>query len=113
MPLANDGVCDEVTEQKGAKPGHRSLLEGVASIGGTLLHRTSDSKTTLDKRADRAIEFARNMPPGLARNDALKKAGLLRLMADLAHKIAAKEKPVRGKKPHRVKFKDLAKSHSL
>lgn len=77
------------------------------------MQRTSDSKTSLDQRADRAIEFARNMPPGLARNDALKKAGLLRLMADLANKIAAKERPIRGKKPHRVKLKDLAKSHSL
>ena len=71
------------------------------------------SKTILDERADRAIAFARNMPPGLARNDALKKAGLLRLMADLASEIAAKERPIRGKKPHRVKFRDIAKSHSL
>lgn len=91
--------------------GFSSLLEGVASIEETLL--PSDSKTNLDKRADRAIETARKMPPGLARNDALKKAGLLRLMADLANEIAAKERPIRGKKPHRVKFRDLTKVHSL
>ena len=66
----------------------------------------------LDERANRAIELARNMPPGLARNDALKRAGLLRLIADLAHDIAAKEKPVRGKKPNRVKV-SLVKRHSL
>ena len=77
------------------------------------MRRTSDSNTNLDERADRAIELARNMPPGLPRNDALKRAGLLRLMADLASEIAAKERPIRGKKPHRLKSKDLAKSHSL
>jgi hypothetical protein len=80
---------------------------------GTLLQRISDSKTNFDKLADRAIESARKMPPGLARNDALKRAGLLRLMADLAHKIAAKEKPIRGKKPNRVKLGEAARGPQL
>ena len=68
----------------------------------------SDSKTNLDVRADRAIELARNMPPGSARNDAMKKAGVLRQMADLAREIATKERSIRGKKPGSAKMKDLS-----
>lgn len=67
---------------------------------------TSDSKTNFDVRADRAIEIARRMSPGLARNDAMKKAGILRLMADLEREIATKKHPIRGKKPRRAKQKD-------
>jgi hypothetical protein len=66
----------------------------------------SDSKTNFEARADRAIETARRMSPGLARNDAMKKAGILRVMADLEREIATKKSPVRGKKPHRTKQRD-------
>jgi hypothetical protein len=67
----------------------------------------SDSKTNLDERADRAIELARKMSPGTARNDALKKAGVLRLIADLARQIETKGKPIRGKRPGRARLKEL------
>jgi hypothetical protein len=71
--------------------------------------RTSDSKTHWDLNADRAIERARSMPQGPGRHDAMKRAGLLRNLATLMREIAAREKPVRGKKPSRPKRNDSAK----
>jgi hypothetical protein len=44
----------------------------------------------LDAEATAALEKARNMPPGPARTEALKKAGLLRKAADLRHLSFAK-----------------------
>ena len=63
----------------------------------------SDSKSHWDVKADRAIEMARSLPPGPARHDAMKKAGLLRGLAALVQEITRREKPVRGKKPSRSK----------
>jgi hypothetical protein len=68
-----------------------------------LRKRKSDSKTHWDVKADLAIERARSMPPGPARHDAMKKAGLLRGLAALMREITRREKPVRGKKPRRQK----------
>jgi hypothetical protein len=39
------------------------------------------------------------MPPGPARYDAMKRAGLLRCLAALVQEIKKREKPVRGKQP--------------
>jgi hypothetical protein len=94
-----------------ASPDELSKFQGrlLATGGGNFLKRKNlDSKTNLDVRADRAIEIARKMPPGVVRNNAMKKAGLLRLMADLTREIATKERPVRGKKPYRAKPKNPA-----
>jgi hypothetical protein len=44
----------------------------------------------LDAEATAALEEARNMPPGPARTEALKKAGLLRKAADLQRLSFAK-----------------------
>ena len=56
----------------------------------------SQTKTNFDDAADRAIELARDMPPGPERIRALKEAGLLRQIAELARKIAARENPSAG-----------------
>ena len=66
--------------------------------------KNSDSKSHWDVKADRAIEAARSLPPGPARQDAMKKAGLLRGLAALVQEITKREKPVRGKKPSRSKL---------
>jgi hypothetical protein len=57
---------------------------------------SSGTKTSFDDAADRAIELARDMPPGPGRIRALKEAGLLRQIAELARKIAARESPSAG-----------------
>jgi hypothetical protein len=89
----------------------RAFQISYGTSGGTPMKSgISDSKTSLDERADRAIELARKMSPGSARNDAMKKAGVLRLIADLAREIETKGRPIRGKKPGRAKLKDLANS---
>jgi hypothetical protein len=62
-----------------------------------------DPKIDWDVRADQAIEAARNMPAGSARQEALKKAGFMRRMAYLAQAINRLERPVRGKKPRKSK----------
>jgi hypothetical protein len=54
-------------------------------------------------KAMEAIESARNMPPGPARHDALKKAGLLRRLAEMSEEIQRLERPVRGKRPRKRK----------
>jgi hypothetical protein len=41
------------------------------------------------------------MPPGPARHDAMKKAGLLRWLAALMQEIKRREAPVRAKKPRK------------
>jgi hypothetical protein len=61
-----------------------------------LRKRNSRTKTSFDDAADRAIELARDMSPGPGRIRALKEAGLLRLIAELASKIAARERPPAG-----------------
>lgn len=115
IALGASGPNKKISSQDAGLFGIRSLSDGPFQIlwegfwrlGGTLLNRiTSDSKTNFGERADRAIEIARQMSPGLARNDAMKKAGILRLMADLEREIATKKSPIRGKKPHRAKQKD-------
>jgi hypothetical protein len=63
--------------------------------------KNSDSQTNWDARADRAIDEARGMPPGPARHDAMKRAGLLRWLAVLMQELEKREKPVRGKRPRR------------
>ncbi len=54
-------------------------------------------------KAMEAMERARNMPPGPARQDALKKAGLLRRLAEMSEEIQKLEQPVRGKRPRKRK----------
>jgi hypothetical protein len=54
-------------------------------------------------KAIEAMESARNMPPGPARHDALKKAGLLRRLAEMSEDIQKLEQPVRGKRPRKRK----------
>lgn len=61
------------------------------------------SRLDWDVKAADAIEAARNMPPGAERNDAMKKAGLMRRMADLSSEIDRLERPVRGKRPRKLK----------
>ena len=88
-----------------------SQWKAGSEAGGRFLKRTkSGSKTDWDLRADRAIEAARKMPPGPARHDAMKRAGLLRLMAQLKAAIAKKERPVRGKKPGRSNQRGAARA---
>ena len=65
----------------------------------------SKTKTPWEARADCAIEKARSMPPGPARHDAMKKAGLLRYLAVLMQEIERRERPVRGKKSRRPRIK--------
>lgn len=61
------------------------------------------SKTDWDDKAGRAIETARNLPPGAERHDAMKKAGLMRRMAALVEEINRRERPVRGKRSRKLK----------
>lgn len=49
------------------------------------------------------METARNMPPGAERYTAMKKAGLMRRMADISGEIDRLERPVRGKRPRKLK----------
>ena len=56
-----------------------------------------------DLKAAGAIETARNMPPGAERYAAMKKAGLMRRMADIVEEIDKLERPVRGKRPRKLK----------
>ena len=56
-----------------------------------------------DVKAAVAIEAARNLPPGAERYDAMKKAGLMRRMADIVGEIDKLERPVRGKRPRKLK----------
>ena len=44
--------------------------------------KRSEDLHSCEANADDALEEARNMPPGPERNDALKKAGMLRNTAD-------------------------------
>ncbi|QIG95282.1 hypothetical protein [Bradyrhizobium sp. 6(2017)] len=62
-----------------------------------------DSKSAWDDKADRAIEIARSLPPGPDRHDAMKKAGLMRRMAALVEEIDKQERPIRGKRPRKLK----------
>jgi hypothetical protein len=52
-------------------------------------------------KAVQAIDAARNMPPGHARNEALKKAGLIRRLAEISEEIQKFERPIRGKRPRK------------
>jgi hypothetical protein len=61
------------------------------------------SRLDLDVKAAHAIETARNMPPGAERYAAMKKAGLMRRMADISGEIDKLERPVRGKRPRKRK----------
>ena len=61
------------------------------------------SRLDWDVKAALAIETARNMPPGADRYDAMKKAGLMRRMADISGEIDKLERPVRGKRPRKLK----------
>jgi hypothetical protein len=61
------------------------------------------SRLDWDVQAALAIETARNMPPGAERYAALKKAGLMRRMADIVGEIDKLERPVRGKRPRKLK----------
>jgi hypothetical protein len=61
------------------------------------------SRLDLDVKAAHAIETARNMPPGAERYAAMKKAGLMRRMADISGEIDKLERPVRGKRPRKLK----------
>ena len=56
-----------------------------------------------DVKAALAIEMARTMPPGAERYAAMKKAGLMRRMADISGEIDKLERPVRGKRPRKLK----------
>jgi hypothetical protein len=49
------------------------------------------------------METARNMPPGAERYAAMKKAGLMRRMADISGEIDKLERPIRGKRPRKLK----------
>ena len=61
------------------------------------------SRLDWDVKAALAIETARNMPPGEDRYAAMKKAGLMRRMADISGEIDKLERPVRGKRPRKLK----------
>ena len=61
------------------------------------------SRLDWDVKAAHAIETARNMPPGAERYAAMKKAGLMRRMADISGEIDKLERPVRGKRPRKLK----------
>lgn len=63
------------------------------------------SRLDWDAKAAVAIETARNMPPGAERYAAMKKAGLVRRMADIVGEIDKLERPVRGKRPRKLKSK--------
>jgi hypothetical protein len=56
-----------------------------------------------DVKAALAMETARNLPPGAERYIAMKKAGLIRRMADISGEIDRLERPVRGKRPRKLK----------
>ena len=43
------------------------------------------------------------MPPGAERYAAMKKAGLMRRMADISGEIDKLERPIRGKRPRKLK----------
>jgi hypothetical protein len=49
------------------------------------------------------------MPPGSARHDAMKRAGLLRWLAALMQEIKKRETPIRGKKQRGDRRIDPAK----
>jgi len=61
------------------------------------------SRLDWDLKAALAIETARNMPPGAERYAAMKKAGLMRRLADMVGEIDRRERPVRGKRPRKLK----------
>lgn len=61
------------------------------------------SRLDWDVEAALAMETARNMPPGAERYTAMKKAGLMRRMADISGEIDRLERPVRGKRPRKLK----------
>lgn len=61
------------------------------------------SRLDWDVEAALAMETARNMPPGAERYTAMKKAGLMRRMADIVSEIDKLERPVRGKRPRKLK----------
>jgi hypothetical protein len=61
------------------------------------------SRLDWDVKAAHAMETARNMPPGAERYAAMKKAGLMRRMADISGEIDKLERPVRGKRPRKLK----------
>jgi hypothetical protein len=75
------------------------LQKNLQPWGQRMNSHASISKTDWDRKADLAIAVARSMAPGPHRQTALKKAGYLRLMADLVSRIRKLETPVRGKKP--------------
>ena len=64
-------------------------------MGALLDQKEFRLENPLGRKADRAIEIARSMPPGPARYDAMKRAGLLRRLAALMQEITKREKPVR------------------
>jgi hypothetical protein len=59
-------------------------------------------------KAVEAIQRARDMPPGAARHDAMKKAGLMRRMAEIFEEIQTLEQPIRGKRPRKRKAETAA-----
>jgi hypothetical protein len=54
-----------------------------------------------------AIQKARNMPPGPARQEAMKKAGLKRRLAEMSEEIQTLERPIRGKRPRKRKAESV------
>jgi hypothetical protein len=54
-------------------------------------------------KAVEAIQRARNLPPGAARHEAMKKAGMMRRLAEMFEEIQTLEQPVRGKRPRKRK----------
>jgi hypothetical protein len=66
------------------------------------LTRHKSERTAFDCRADQAMESARALSPGAERQDALKRAGLLRQIALLSDQLGILERPIRGKRPTRI-----------
>jgi hypothetical protein len=54
-------------------------------------------------KAVEAMQKARDLPPGAARHEAMKKAGLMRRMAEMFAEIQTLEQPIRGKRPRKRK----------
>jgi hypothetical protein len=60
-------------------------------------------------KAVEAIQRARDMPPGTARHEAMKKAGLMQRMAEIIEEMQTLEQPIRGKRPRKRKAECAAK----
>lgn len=87
--VANDtmksATQSRLTESSGRR--YRKMMDGKKA------HRPHD--VLGEANANDALEAARNMPPGPERNEALKKAGLLRNAADACRLVFAR----RGRPP--------------